>query len=135
MITKDDPIRVIIVDDHAMVRIGLGEAIAGASDMVVVDEAGSGLEAIECYRKHTPDVVVMDIGAEYRGYSADVTRTAPVSGHFSREQRLIYEAVLEAQEAAIAAAVAAISAYGNCVSACSMTLTPLLCAESTVASP
>jgi Xaa-Pro aminopeptidase len=60
-------------------------------------------------RMEDGDVVVMDIGAEYRGYSADVTRTAPVSGHFSREQRLIYEAVLEAQEAAIAAAVAGAS--------------------------
>ncbi len=50
------------------------------------------------------DLVVMDIGAEYRGYSADVTRTAPVNGRFSESQRLIYEAVLEAQEAAIAAA-------------------------------
>ena len=60
-------------------------------------------------RMEDGDVVVMDIGAEYRGYSADVTRTAPVSGHFSREQRLIYDAVLEAQEAAIAAAVAGAS--------------------------
>jgi Xaa-Pro aminopeptidase len=50
------------------------------------------------------DLVVMDIGAEYRGYSADVTRTVPVSGRFSDPQRLIYEGVLEAQEAAIAAA-------------------------------
>jgi Xaa-Pro aminopeptidase len=50
------------------------------------------------------DLVVMDIGAEYRGYSADVTRTVPVNGRFSESQRLIYEAVLEAQEAAIAAA-------------------------------
>ncbi len=51
------------------------------------------------------DLVVMDIGAEYRGYSADVTRTAPVNGVFSRQQELIYRIVLAAQEAAIAAAV------------------------------
>jgi len=51
------------------------------------------------------DVVVMDIGAEYRGYSADVTRTVPVSGRFSQPQEQIYRSVLEAQEAAIAAAV------------------------------
>jgi Xaa-Pro aminopeptidase len=50
------------------------------------------------------DLVVMDIGAEYRGYSADVTRTVPVNGQFSEPQRLIYESVLAAQEAAIAAA-------------------------------
>ena len=54
-------------------------------------------------RMQDGDLVVMDIGAEYRGYSADVTRTAPVNGQFSEPQRQIYEAVLEAQEAAIAA--------------------------------
>ena len=46
------------------------------------------------------DVVVMDIGASYRGYAADVTRTVPVSGTFSPEQRAIYELVRAAQRAA-----------------------------------
>jgi Xaa-Pro aminopeptidase len=45
------------------------------------------------------DVVVMDIGASYRGYSADVTRTVPASGVYSAEQRDIYRAVREAQMA------------------------------------
>lgn len=44
------------------------------------------------------DVVVMDIGAEYQGYSADVTRTIPVNGAFSQPQREIYEIVLRAQD-------------------------------------
>jgi Xaa-Pro aminopeptidase len=52
------------------------------------------------------DVVVIDIGAEYRGYVADVTRTIPVNGRFSDEQRAIYELVLNAQQAGIDAAVA-----------------------------
>jgi Xaa-Pro aminopeptidase len=43
------------------------------------------------------DVVVMDIGASYRGYSADVTRTVPVSGKFSADQRAIYQAVRDVQ--------------------------------------
>jgi Xaa-Pro aminopeptidase len=47
------------------------------------------------------DVVVMDIGAEYRGYSADITRTIPVNGKFSPAQRDVYEIVLSAQEEAI----------------------------------
>ena len=46
------------------------------------------------------EVVVMDIGASYRGYAADVTRTVPVSGRFSPEQRAVYEIVLAAQKAA-----------------------------------
>lgn len=48
------------------------------------------------------DVVVMDAAAIVHGYSADVTRTFPVSGKFSPEQRIIYEAVLSAQNAAAA---------------------------------
>lgn len=47
------------------------------------------------------DLVVLDIGAEYRGYAADVTRTIPISGKFSKAQRQIYEIVLEAQKQAI----------------------------------
>ena len=46
------------------------------------------------------DVVVMDIGALYRGYSADVTRTVPVNGRFTAEQRAIYQIVRDAQAAA-----------------------------------
>ncbi|MEO6208965.1 MAG: Xaa-Pro peptidase family protein [Gemmatimonadaceae bacterium] len=46
------------------------------------------------------DLVVMDIGASYRGYAADVTRTVPVSGTFTPEQRAIYQLVRDAQHAA-----------------------------------
>lgn len=46
------------------------------------------------------DVVVMDIGASYRGYAADVTRTVPVSGTFTPDQRAIYQIVRDAQHAA-----------------------------------
>ncbi len=46
------------------------------------------------------DVMIMDVGAEYFGYTADVTRTIPITGRFTREQREIYEIVLEANETA-----------------------------------
>ena len=46
------------------------------------------------------DVVVMDIGASYKGYAADVTRTVPASGTFSPQQRAVYEIVRAAQAAA-----------------------------------
>ena len=49
------------------------------------------------------DVVVMDVGAELEGYAADITRTIPVSGRFTAAQRKVYETVLSAQRAAIAA--------------------------------
>lgn len=50
------------------------------------------------------DMLVMDVGAGYRGYAADVTRTVPVDGTFSPEQRAVYEIVLAAQKAAEAQA-------------------------------
>lgn len=46
------------------------------------------------------DLLLSDCAAEYHGYSADVTRTIPVNGKFSPEQKLIYEIVLEAQDSA-----------------------------------
>ena len=48
------------------------------------------------------DLVLIDAGCEYQGYAADITRTFPVSGQFSNEQRAIYDVVLKAQRAAIA---------------------------------
>lgn len=48
------------------------------------------------------DLLLNDCGAEYHGYSADVTRTIPVNGKFSPEQKIIYELVLAAQDAAFA---------------------------------
>ena len=49
------------------------------------------------------DMIVMDMGAEYHGYSADVTRSFPVNGKFSIEQKLIYQLVFDAQKAGIEA--------------------------------
>lgn len=48
------------------------------------------------------DLLLMDIGAEYDYYTADITRTIPVNGKFSKEQKEIYELILKAQKAAIA---------------------------------
>ena len=49
---------------------------------------------------HPGDVVVMDAATEYEGYAADVTRTIPVSGTFTPEQRAVYQLVRDAQAAA-----------------------------------
>jgi ketosteroid isomerase-like protein len=49
------------------------------------------------------DIVVMDVGAQYAGYSADITRTIPANGKFTPRQREIYEIVLGAQNAALEA--------------------------------
>jgi Xaa-Pro aminopeptidase len=49
------------------------------------------------------DIVVLDVGAQYSGYSSDITRTLPANGKFTPRQREIYDIVLGAQNAAIAA--------------------------------
>ncbi|WP_196892780.1 aminopeptidase P family protein [Aureivirga marina] len=52
------------------------------------------------------ELILMDLGAEYHGYTADVTRTIPVNGKFTPEQKAIYDIVYEAQSAGIAEAKA-----------------------------
>ncbi len=51
------------------------------------------------------DLVLMDLGAEYHGYTADVTRTIPANGKFTKEQKEVYDIVYDAQEAGIKASV------------------------------
>ncbi len=54
-------IRVLIVDDHAIVRQGLAAMIENEPDMTVVGQAGDGQEAIKQYRQLQPDVTLMDL--------------------------------------------------------------------------
>ena len=49
------------------------------------------------------DVVLMDVGGQYAGYTADITRTIPANGHYNARQRELYDVVLGAQNAALAA--------------------------------
>ncbi|MBP6439006.1 MAG: Xaa-Pro aminopeptidase [Thermomonas sp.] len=55
-------------------------------------------------RSRDGDLVLVDAGAEYRGYAADITRTFPLSGRFTREQRALHDLVFAAQAAALAQA-------------------------------
>ena len=56
-----EKIRILVVDDHFVVRIGLAGSINIEPDMVVEAEVSSGLLAIEYFRKHHPDIVLMDL--------------------------------------------------------------------------
>ncbi len=59
------------------------------------------------------DLVLMDVACEYAGYSADITRTVPANGKFTPRQREIYEIVLAASNAAIAAIKPGVMSGGN----------------------
>jgi two-component system, NarL family, response regulator len=61
--TSNDPkrITVLTVDDHPLLREGVAAVLAFERDMMVVAEAADGREAVECYRKHRPDVTLMDL--------------------------------------------------------------------------
>jgi DNA-binding NarL/FixJ family response regulator len=55
------PIKVLLVDDHPLLRAGLAEAIAGQGDMQVVAEAGNGDEALAAWARWRPDLTIMDL--------------------------------------------------------------------------
>lgn len=54
-------LRVLIVDDHGMVRQGLSQLLKSTTDMQVIGQAADGREAIRLCAEHAPDVVLMDI--------------------------------------------------------------------------
>ncbi len=54
-------IRILLADDHQMVRAGIRELLEGAGDLQVIAEAGDGEEAQSLIQKHKPDVAVLDI--------------------------------------------------------------------------
>ncbi|CAB4718321.1 MAG: response regulator [Actinobacteria bacterium] len=58
---SEDKIRVVLVDDHAVIRAGLAQLLGGTPDIEVVGEAGNGDEALERVRALEPDVVLMDL--------------------------------------------------------------------------
>jgi DNA-binding NarL/FixJ family response regulator len=56
-----DALKVLLVDDHALMRIGLASVIATDPGLTIVGEAGTGARAIELYRSLRPDIVLMDL--------------------------------------------------------------------------
>lgn len=54
-------IRILVVDDHFMVRMGLAASLNVEPDMEVVAEVGTGQAAVEAYRQHHPTLVIMDV--------------------------------------------------------------------------
>ncbi|MBP9925065.1 MAG: aminopeptidase P family protein [Cyclobacteriaceae bacterium] len=75
----------------------------GYPSIVGAGHNGCILHYIDNYKPSvsSKELILMDLGAEFHGYTADITRTIPISGKFSPEQKLIYELVLFAQEEAM----------------------------------
>ena len=91
---------------HEYVYKKYGSEYEGYPSIVGAGNNGCVLHYIENTKmKVDNDLVLMDLGAEYHGYTADVTRTIPANGKFNPEQKLIYDLVYEAQEAGIAVSV------------------------------
>jgi DNA-binding NarL/FixJ family response regulator len=61
MTNSSMPIRILVVDDHPLLREGIESLVGRQADMTVVAEASTGKEAIDLFRKHRPDVTLMDI--------------------------------------------------------------------------
>jgi len=61
LITDTNTLRILVVDDHFMVRMGLSSSLNAEADMKVIAEAGTGEAALESYRKHQPSLVLMDV--------------------------------------------------------------------------
>jgi DNA-binding NarL/FixJ family response regulator len=82
-VTAPPAIRIVIVDDHAVVRAGLRALLAGEPDLAVVAESGNGAEAVRLAQRHRPDVILMDVrldaGPETDGIEAtrQIVATAP----------------------------------------------------------
>ena len=86
---------------HEYVHKKYGAEEVGYGSIVGAGENGCVLHYMENTKTKVGNtMLLMDVGAEYHGYTADVTRTVPATGKFSAEEKLIYQIVYDAQEAA-----------------------------------
>ena len=93
------PIRILVVDDHQLIRVGVATLLVPESDMKLVGEASNGREAIAKYRECRPDVTLMDLQMpEMSGFDAIVA----IRDEFPEARIIVlttYEGDVQAQRA------------------------------------
>jgi len=86
---------------HEFIHKKYGAENVGYGSIIGSGENGCTLHYVENAKTKVGNtLLLMDVGAEYHGYTADVTRTIPAKGKFSEEEKAIYQLVYDAQEAA-----------------------------------
>ena len=93
--TLTKKIRILLVDDHAVIRMGLTTAASDAADMEIVAGVENGLDAIDAFRKHGPDVVVLDL--RLHGMSGIETIQA-LRAEFKNVRILIFSSYAKGEE-------------------------------------
>ncbi|NJP75379.1 response regulator transcription factor, partial [Streptomyces sp. C1-2] len=98
--SRKEPIRVLVVDDHALFRRGLEIVLAAEEDIQVVGEAGDGAEAVDKAADLLPDIVLMDVRMPRRGgieACTSIKEVAPsakiIMLTISDEEADLYEAI------------------------------------------
>lgn len=100
-VIKPDMSELEIQGLHEYVHKKYGAEGVGYGSIIGAGENGCVLHYTENSKtKIGNNLLLMDVGAEYHGYTADVTRTIPANGKFSEEEKIIYQLVYDAQEAA-----------------------------------
>ena len=97
---SDEPIRVLIVDDHALFRRGLVMVLEQEKDIDLVGEAGDGAEAVNIAQETMPDVVLMDVRMPRRGGIEATSQIKAIAPHtkilmltISDEEADLYDAI------------------------------------------
>src|SRR5436309_2171932 len=99
MSNDSSPIRILVVDDHQLIRVGIATLLLSESDMKLVGEASNGREAISKFRECHPDVTLMDLQMpEMNGFDAMVA----IRGEFPEARIIVlttYAGDVQAQRA------------------------------------